>query len=221
MGIGITGISRAKLLPCTEDEKCPCLEEDDEGELMRRDEVCCVDAPGSRKDAVKMGCYTRRAGRSNIRPGLQLRRIRRLDRRTQPDGFRCGAQGSLEPSPSVPGQAFRRIDRRCGCRRRCDRSRHLGQAAWRFRGLRGQGEKVLRDIPRQRVQPSAAQPKIGECTAQRNLMGLSAVVGLAESLGGNVPGWDEGENLDWMWNSYQQFRRAFRLAKNAGIVVFY
>jgi hypothetical protein len=44
---------------------------------------------------------------------------------------------------------------------------------------------------------------------------------LAESLGRTVPGLDEGENLDWMWESYQQFRRALRLAKNAGIVVFY
>ena len=52
-------------------------------------------------------------------------------------------------------------------------------------------------------------------------MGLSAVVGLTESLFGSEFEWDEGENLDWMWESYQQFRRAFRLAKNAGIVVFY
>ncbi len=29
------------------------------------------------------------------------------------------------------------------------------------------------------------------------------------------------QNLDWMWETYQQFRRAFRLAKSAGIVVSY
>ena len=56
---------------------------------------------------------------------------------------------------------------------------------------------------------------------ERNRAGLSAVLGPVQSLGGTVSGLDEEENLDWMWESYQQFRRAFRLAKNAGIVVFY
>jgi hypothetical protein len=50
---------------------------------------------------------------------------------------------------------------------------------------------------------------------------LSALFGLVQSLGGTVAGLDEEENLDWMWESYQQFRRAFRFAKIAGIVVFY
>ena len=66
------------------------------------------------------------------------------------------------------------------------------------------------------VNPQSAKDK-----THRNRMGLTAVGGLDESLGGTVPEWDEGENLDWMWESYRQFRRAFRLAKNAGLVVFY
>ena len=31
----------------------------------------------------------------------------------------------------------------------------------------------------------------------------------------------EGEDLDWMWESYRDFRAAFRLAINDGLVVFY
>jgi len=69
--------------------------------------------------------------------------------------------------------------------------------------------------------PHQVNPQSAKDKAHGNRTGLSAVVGLAQSLGGTVSGWDEGENLDWMWESYQQFRRAFRLAKNAGFAVFY
>lgn len=55
----------------------------------------------------------------------------------------------------------------------------------------------------------------------KNCAGLAAALDLAQSLGESVTGWDEGESPDWMWESYRDFRRAFRLAKNDGFVLFY
>ena len=48
MGIGITGMSKAELLPCPGDESCDpeCI-----------DEHLTVGTPGRGKDAVKLGCY--------------------------------------------------------------------------------------------------------------------------------------------------------------------
>ncbi len=55
----------------------------------------------------------------------------------------------------------------------------------------------------------------------KNRTGLAAALDPAQSLGGPVTGWDEGESLDWMWEIYRDFRRAFRLAKNDRFVLFY
>lgn len=70
MGVGITGISKAKLLLCSHDEKCPCLGENDDGDLALLDEVYSVDVPGRGKDAVEEGCYI--AGRGGRRFGLDF-----------------------------------------------------------------------------------------------------------------------------------------------------
>jgi hypothetical protein len=57
MGIGITGMSKAKLLPCPNDES---------SDPESIEEHLTVGTPGSGKDAVKMGCYVpRRGGRTS------------------------------------------------------------------------------------------------------------------------------------------------------------
>jgi hypothetical protein len=69
--------------------------------------------------------------------------------------------------------------------------------------------------------PPRVDARAAENTTHRKRIGLSAVAALTRSLFGTELDWDEGENLDWIWDSYRQFRRALRLAKDAGLLAFY
>ncbi len=212
MGIGITGMSKAKLLPCLGDESCDpeCTEEH-----------LTVGTPGRGKDAVKMGCYVPgRGGRTfdlDFGYGVYSTWMRRLSLLAfsvepaevwqHPRRFRGKPFVELITFPDTDGGAIGPIT---------------------SAKLYGDSVTFASKARRYYATPSALPPGPHGGDQQspidkphRNRAGLTAAVELAESLGGTVQGLDEGENLDWMWESYQQFRRAFRLAKNAGIVVFY
>ncbi len=221
MGIGITGMSKATRLPCSNDEKCPCLQEDDEGELLCGDEVLCVDVPGRRKDPVKEGCYV--AGRGGRTSSLDFNYsayagwIRRLslmalgvepeDVWDHPRRYRGQPFVELIAFPDSGGGAIGPIT-----------SAKLYDDFVKFAP---KAKRYFATATPNVFGPAQVNQRSGKDQAHHNRTGLSAAIELAEGLAGTVSDWDEGENLDWMWESYQQFRRAFRLAKDAGIVVFY
>jgi hypothetical protein len=150
MGIGITGMSKAKLHPCRGDESCDpeCIEEH-----------LTVGKPGSGKDAVKMGCYVPgRGGRTSDMDfgygGYSTWAA------SQPSRPRCRAGRSLATFPPLQGQAVRRAHHLSGYRRRCDRPRHFGQAIRRLCHIRIQGEEVLRDALGATSRPSRRRSAI-------------------------------------------------------------
>jgi hypothetical protein len=212
MGVGITGISKAKLLPCQNDEDSDpeCLEEH-----------LTVGTPGTRKDAVKMGCYI--AGRGGRTSDLDfnyaaydgwMRRLSLMALGVEPEEvwnhprrFRDKPFVELINFPDAGGGAIGPTT--------------SAELYGDFVTFAPTAKRYFATSTPNVFCPPRVSPKSAKDKTHRNRMGLSAVVGLAQSLGGTVSGWDEGENLDWMWVSYRQFRRAPRLAKNAGFVVFY
>ena len=210
MGIGITGMSRAKLLPCLGDESCDpeCIEEH-----------LTVGTPGRGRDAVKMGCYV--AGRGGRTFDLDfnyagyndwIRRLSLMAVGVEPEEVwnhprRFRGKPFVELI-GVPDTGKRAIGPVTSAKLYGDFVTFAPRAKSYYAT-----SDLLSDPP---VERGSAGDK-----AHRNQAGLAVVLGLADSLDGTVPRLDEGKNLDWMWESYQQFRRAFRLAKNAGIVVFY
>ncbi len=212
MGIGITGISKAKLLPCTggEENDPECIEEH-----------LTVDTPGRRADAVTMGCYV--PGRGGRTSSLDfnyaaydgwIRRLSLMALGVEPEQV-WNHPRRYRGKPFVELINFPDTD---------------GGAIGPVTSAKLYGDFVT-FAPRAKRYYAASNPNVfnppqvnsrsAKDKTHRNRMGLSSVVALAQSLGGTVSGWDEGEDLDWMWQSYREFRRAFRLAKNAGFVVFY
>ncbi len=214
MGIGITGISKAKLVPCSGDyvegEYDVCLEEH-----------YTVDAPSRGRDRVKPGCYVAgRGGRTfdlDFSYGGYSGWIRRLSLMAlgvepeevwhDPRRYRGKPFVGLIDFPDAGGGAIGRITS----------AKLYGDfVAFASKARRYYATSTPNEfsLPRSNKQSVKDKP-------HRNRAGLAAVLDLAQSLGGSVTGWDEGESLDWMWKSYRDFRRAFRLAKNDGFVLFY
>jgi hypothetical protein len=213
MGIGIRGMSKAKLLRCPGDESCDpeCIEEH-----------LTVGTPGRGKDAVKMGCYVPgRGGRtSDLDFGYGgysawMRRLSLLALGVEPEEvwqhprrFRGKPFVELINFPDTGGG---------GAIGPITSAKLYGD----FVAFASKARRYYATPPALPADPFGGDQQLQIDKPHRDRTGLTAVVEMAASLGGTVPGLDEGENLDWMWESYQQFRRAFRLAKNAGIVVFY
>jgi hypothetical protein len=212
MGVGITGMSKAKLLPCPGDGSCDpeCIEEH-----------LTVGTPSNGKDAVKMGCYVPgRGGRTfdlDFGYGGYSTRMRRLSLLAlgvepeevwqHPRRYRGKPFVEVITFPDTDGGAIGPIT-----------SAKLYGDFVTFASKARRYYATPSALP---ADPLDGNPQSRIDKSHRNRAGLAANMERAESFGGTVPGLDEGENLDWMWESYQQFRRAFRLAKNAGIVVFY
>jgi hypothetical protein len=214
MGIGITGISKAELVSCSGDyvegEYDVCLEEH-----------YTVDAPSRGRDGVKPGCYI--AGRGGRTFSLDfnyaaydgwIRRLSLIALAVEPEEvwshsrrFRSKPFVELITFPDAGGGTIGPLTS----------AKLYGDfVTFALRAKRYYATSIPNVFSAPQFNPQSAKDK-----THRNRMGLSAVVELPQSLGGTVTGWDEGKNLDWMWESYQQFRRAFRLAKNAGFVAFY
>ena len=201
-----------KLLPCRGDESCDpeCIEEH-----------LTIGTPGRGRDAVKMGCYI--AGRGGRAFDLDfsyggystwMRRLSLLALDVEPEDvwqhprrFRGKPFVELITFPDTDGGAIGPITS----------AKLYGD----FVNFASKANRYYAKPPVPPAGPAEGDQRSPSEEPHRNRAGLAAVLGLAQSLGGTVTGLDEGENLDWMWESYQQFRRAFRLAMNAGIVVFY
>jgi len=214
MGIGITGMSKAKRVACSggyvEGEYDMCLEEH-----------LTIDAPARGRDGVKPGCYV--VGRGGREASLDfnyegynawIRRLSLMALGVEPEEvwhhprrFRGKPFVELITFPDTGGGAIGPITS----------AKLYGDfVAFASRARR----YYATAIPNEFSPPRSNKLSVKD-NPHRNRAGLAAVLGLAEALGGTVSGCDEGENLDWMWASYRAFRRAFRLASNAGIVVFY
>jgi hypothetical protein len=212
MGVGITGISKAKRVPCQNNEESDpeCVEEH-----------LTIGTPCRRKDGVKMGCYV--PGRGGRTSSLDFNYsaydgwIRRLSLMAlgvepeevwnHPGRFRGRPFVELINFPDAGGGAIGPFT---------SAKLYADFVAFAPKAKRYYATSTPNVFSLPRVNPQSATDKM-----QRNRMGLSSVVALAQALGGTVSDWDEGETLDWMWESYKEFQRAFRLAKNAGFVAFY
>ena len=212
MGIGITAISRAKLLPCTggEENDPECVEEH-----------LTVDTPHKGKDAVKAGCYI--PGRGGRESSLDFNYaaydgwIRRLSLMAlgveptevwnHPRRFRGKPFVELITFPDTGGGAIGPITS----------AKLYGD----FVAFAAKAKRYYATSTPNVFGPPQVDARSAKDKTHGKRMGLSAVVALTESLFEDEFEWDEGEDLDWMWDSYCQFRRAFRLAKNSGLVVFY
>ena len=213
MGIGITGISKAKCVPRSGDyvegEYDVCLEEH-----------LIVDTPSRGRDGVKPGCYiASRGGRtfdldfnygaysawiwhlSLLALGVEPEEVWHHPRR-----FRGKPFVELIDFPNADGGAIGPITS----------AKLYGD----FVAFASKARRYYAKSTPNAPGPPPVNKQSVKDKPHRNRLGLSAVLGLAQSLGGTVTGWDEGEDLDWMWESYQKFWRAFRLAKNAGFVLF-
>jgi len=214
MGIGITGISKAKLVPCSRDsvegEYDVCLEEHH-----------IVDAPSRRRDGVKPGCYIAGQGGRTFSLDFNysaysgwMRRLSLMALGLEPEEvwhhprrFRGKPFVELIGFPDTDGGAIGPIT--------------SAKLHGDFVAFGPEAKRYFATSTPNVFSPPQLNKRSVNDKPHRNGMGLSAVVGLAQALGGTVTEWDEGENLDWMWESYRDFRRALRLAKNAGCVVFY
>jgi hypothetical protein len=213
MGIGITGISKAKLVPCSgeyvEGEYDVCLEEH-----------ITVDAPSGRRNGVKSGCYiVGRGGRTfDLDFGYAaysgfVRRLSLMALGAQPEEvwshprrFRGKPFVELIGFPDTCGGAIGPVSS----------AKLYGE----FVAFAPKAKRYFAAFTPNVFSPPQMK-KRSERDPHRNRTGLSSVVELTQALGGNEIEWDEGENLDWMWESYRGFRRALRLARNGGLVVFY
>jgi len=214
MGIGITGISKAKLVPCSGDyvegEYDVCLEEH-----------YTVDAPSRGRDRVRPGCYVAgRGGRtfsfdfSYSGYDAWIRQLSLLALGVEPEEvwehprrFRGKPFVDLIKFPDAGGGAIGPITS-------AKLYGDFATFASRARKYYAKSRSLASSSPGGDQRSTMDKP-------HSNRAGLAAVLDLAQSLGGSVTGWDEGESLDWMWESYRDFRRAFRLAKNDGFVLFY
>ena len=214
MGIGITGISKAALLPCTGGE---------ENDPECAEEHITVDTPGrgKGKDAVKPGCYV--PGRGGREYSLEfnyaaydgwIRRLSLMALGVEPREawnhsrrFRGKPFVELIAFPDTGGGAIGPITS----------AKLYGD----FVAFAPGAKRYFATSTPNVFTPPQFDARTGKDTAQRKRMGLSAVVELTQSLFGSEFEWDEGKNLDWMWESYREFQRALRLVRNAGIVVFY
>jgi hypothetical protein len=214
MGIGMTGMSKAVRVPCTgeyvEGEYDVCLEE----HLM-------IGVPARGKDGLKPGCYIAgKGGRtfdldfSYAGYDMWIRRLSLLALGLEPQEvwdhprrFRNKPFVELITFPDIDGGGIGR-----------NTSAKLHENFVDF--ARTARRYYATSIPNVFAPPPLSS-RSAEDKPHRNRVGLSSVVSLAAEIGGTVPGFNEGENLGWMWDKYQDFRRAFRLAKNAGLVIFY
>jgi len=214
MGIGITGISKAKRVLCSgehvEGEDDDCLKEH-----------LTIDAPARGRDGVKPGCYI--AGRGGRETSLDfnyaaydgwITRLSLMALGVEPDEvwrhprrFRGKPFVELILVPDTGGGAIGPVTS----------AKLYGDfAAFASKARRYYATSTTNEFspPRSNKQSVKDKPR-------RNRAGLAAVSELVTAQGGSASQWDEGDNLDWMWDSYRAFRRAFRLASNAGLVAFY
>lgn len=214
MGIGITGMSKAKRVACSgeyvEGEYDVCLEKH-----------FTIDPLSRRRGEVKPGCYkVDRGGRTfDLEFGYAaydgwIRRLSLLALGVEPEEvwqhrrrFRGEPFVELISFPDAGGGAIGPV---ASANLYCD------FVAFAHRAKR----YYAMCTPDEFKPPLASKPSAKE-KPHRNRMGLSDVIGVTEALGGGEFVWSEGEDLDWMWQSYRDFRQAFRLAKNDGLVVFY
>jgi hypothetical protein len=213
MGVDITGISKAKRVLCSGDyvegEYDVCLAEHYTVDVARRG-----------RDGVKPGCYVMGPGGrgSSLRFSYAgyNRWIRRLSLMAlgvepeevwhHPRRYRGKPFVELIQLPDTDGGAIGPVT-----------SAKLYDV---FVAFASKARKYYAtSTPNVFSPPDGGKPSAKD-KPHRNRLGLSATVELAQSLGGTVSDRDEGENLDWMWESYREFRRAFRLAKDAGLVLF-
>ncbi|MGP0069714.1 MAG: hypothetical protein ACLQGP_39700 [Isosphaeraceae bacterium] len=215
MGIGITGISKAKRVPCSGEPS-----EDDEYDVCA-DEHITVDVPSRGRDRVKMGCYVPGPGGRMASLDFNyfaydgwIRRLSLMALGVEPEDV-WNYPRRYRGKPFV--ELIRFQDTECGVIGPITSAKlyddFVAFAARAKRYFATSTPNVF-SLPQVEPEPSKGKP-------HRNRIGLSNVVELVKALDGTEPEWDEGKNLDWMWESYQQFRRAFRLAKDAGFVVFY
>lgn len=215
MGIGITGISKAKLVLCSGEPV-----EDNEYDVCLHEHYT-VDEPSRGKDRVKPGCYV--PGREGRKSSLDFnyaaydRWIRRLSLMAlgvepkevwdHPRRYRGKPFVELITFPDAGGGVIGPI---------ASAKLHDDFVAYAARAKRYYAKATPNVFSLREIIPRSAkgQPHL-------NRIGLSNVVGLVEGLDGTMPEWDEGESLGWMWESYKQFRRAFRLAKDDGFVIFF
>ena len=216
MGIGITGLSKAKLVPCTGAG-------DDDGYDECAEKHTTADAPGRGKgeDAVKVGCYVPgRGGRqcsldfnyaaydgwirrlSLMALGVEPREVWAHPRRYRGKPFveliRFPDSGGGVIGPITAAKLYEDF------------------VAFAPRARRYFATSTPNVFPPPR--PAARSASDG---SRGKRSGLSNVSRLTQALFGSNLDWDEGKNLNWMWDSYRQFRRALRLAKNDGFVSFY
>jgi hypothetical protein len=214
MGIGITGISKAELVRCSgeyiEGEYDVCLEEH-----------FTVDAPFRRRNGVKSGCYiVGQGGRTfDLDFGYAaysgwVRRLSLMALGVEPEEvwnhprrFRGKPFVELIGFPDTGGGA---IGPSISAKLYGDFVVFAAKASRYFAA----------STPNVFSPPPTSKPSVKR-KPHRNRMGLSSVDELNQALDGSATDWDEGENLDWMSESYRDFRRALRLAKDAGILVFY
>ena len=209
MGVDIYGISKAKYVACQgDDEDC------DETHYT-------VFAYPKRRDGLKLGCYViGKGGRScYVRFSYGgydawIRQLSRLALGVEPEevwqhtrrfrdkpfveliDFPDATDGTIGPITSA------KLHDDFVALASAARTHYAKHCVTRPRPSRFKKRPVAKDKPR------------------FNRAGLSAALGLAQALGGTVTGSEEGEDLGWMWKSYRDFRRAFKLAQDGGFVLF-
>jgi hypothetical protein len=221
MGIGITGMSKAKLLPCSHDDECPCLLFEDGVEIGCRDDVCTVDGPAGGKDAVPNGCCVPGWGGRDYSLDFNYAAYDGWIRRLSLMALDVEPEEVWDHPRRFRGKPFVELIR----------FRHTGGGAiGPITSAKLHGDFVAFARRARRYYATAtpnvfgtrrARSRSARIEARPERMGLANVAQLALGLTGSEFEWDEGKVLDWMWDSYRQFRRAFRLAKNAGLVAFY
>lgn len=221
MGIGISGISKARLLYCSRDDHCPCMQENEYGELVNSDSIYTVEVTGGGKDVVPMGCYV--AGPGGRTCGLDfnyaayngwIRRLSLMALGVEPEEVRNHLRRYLA-LPFV--ELIRFADTDGGAIGPLTSAELYGDfVAFAARARRYYATATPNVFGASPEQPSSAA---GQSLSKRK--GRAAVADVIRAPTGAELRWDEGEDLAWMWESYRQFRRAFRLAKNDGLVVFY
>ncbi len=217
MGIGITGLSKAKLVPCTG------AYDDDDGYDECAEKHTTVDPPGrgKGKDAVKEGCYVPGPGGRECsldfsyiaydgwirRLSLMALGVEPREVWAHPRRYRGNPLVELITFPDAGGGVIGPIT-----------------AARLY-------EDFVAFAPRARRYFATSKPNVFPAArpATRSAgdgshgkrIGLANLSRLTRALFGSDLAWDEGEDLHWMWDSYRQFRRALRLAKNDGFVALY